>query len=354
MARRVLPPTVEPMTAADVRLRLRYNRTDQDVAITEWIAAARDAVERYVERGLLTQTWELSALPAGSPSASPARAAAAVVSGEATESHRDLFAHNVTTYRTARVPGALAVSFGASTAAVVDLPWAAPLQAVESVTDDAGVLDPTAYAVDASVEPARLYLFDGPTGVAVIRYRVGYGNAPADVPPVLRQTILALVEQYLPLPRRSAAAVRARRDARPGRRLSRPDARMSPPPLAAAAAVPLSPTLNPGALWHVGTVVGRALVDLPNGGQEEQDVEIVVDDPMAIHPLTGRERAESGGILSEATHRIRMHWIAGVKPAQKIVLQDSNEARERTFEIVSVLNVEERALVLDLTVVEKV
>jgi head-tail adaptor len=126
------------------------------------------------------------------------------------------------------------------------------------------------------------------------------------------------------------------------------------PPLAAAAAVPLSPTLNPGDLWHVGTIVGRAVVDLPNGGQEETDVEVVVDEPMGIHPLTGRERAESGGILSEATHRIRMHWIAGVRPAQQIRLTDANENRERVFEILAVLNVEERGLVLDLTVVEKV
>jgi head-tail adaptor len=129
---------------------------------------------------------------------------------------------------------------------------------------------------------------------------------------------------------------------------------MSPPPLAAAAAVPLSPTLDPGSLWHVGTIVGRGLVDLPNGGQEETDVEVVADEPMGIHPLTGRERAESGGILSEATHRIRLYWIAGVKPAQQVRMHDTAEDRDRTFEIVSVVNVEERGIVLDLTVVEKV
>ena len=119
-------------------------------------------------------------------------------------------------------------------------------------------------------------------------------------------------------------------------------------------AVPLSPVLDPGSLWHVGTVVGRQTVDLPNGGQEDQDVAIVTDEPMSIDPLTGRERAESGGILSEATHRIRFHWVAGIRPAQKITVHDDLEDRDRTFEILSVLNIEERGWLLELTVVEKV
>jgi len=123
---------------------------------------------------------------------------------------------------------------------------------------------------------------------------------------------------------------------------------------AAAAPIPLSPVLDPGSLWHVGTVVGRALVDLPNGGQEETDVDVVVDEPMSIDPLTARERAESGGILSEATHLIRFHWVAGIRPAQQIRFHDTNEDRDRVFEIVSVLNTAERGWLLELTVVEKV
>jgi hypothetical protein len=197
MARRVLPPTVEPWTVADARLRLRYNRTDQDAAITDWIAAARDAVERYVERGLLTQTWELQAVVgAAVPAPAGSVAALAVAALESTESHVGLFARNVTTVRTPRIPGVGRATAASATGVVVDLPWAAPLQAVESVTDDDGVVPPETYAVDTTVEPARLFLDAAPTGVAVIRYRVGYGDAGADVPPILRQTILALVEQY--------------------------------------------------------------------------------------------------------------------------------------------------------------
>jgi head-tail adaptor len=117
---------------------------------------------------------------------------------------------------------------------------------------------------------------------------------------------------------------------------------------------PLAPILDPGSLWHVGTVIGKQLVDLPNGGQEWTDVPIVTDEPMSVEPLTGRERAEAGGIVSEATHRLRLHWVAGVRPAQRVTVADPYEGRTRTFEILSVLNIDERAWVLELVVVEKV
>jgi hypothetical protein len=114
------------------------------------------------------------------------------------------------------------------------------------------------------------------------------------------------------------------------------------------------PMLDPGSLWHVGTIVGRATVDLPNGGQEVTDVDIVVDEPMSIAPLSARERAEAGGIMSEATHVVRFYWVAGVRASQSIRVRDPYEDRDRTFEIIAVLNPEERALLLDVHVVEKV
>lgn len=118
--------------------------------------------------------------------------------------------------------------------------------------------------------------------------------------------------------------------------------------------LPLSPVLDPGSLFHVGTIVGQGVVDLPNGGQEVSDVILVADEPMSIDPLSGRERTESGGILSEATHRIRLYWVAGVRPTQQVRMHDDNENRDRVFEILSVMNEQERGFVLDLVVVEKV
>lgn len=192
MAVRVLPPTVEPLTAAEVKLRLRYPRADQDAAIDEWIRAARDMVERYVERGLITQTWRLSI--GRTLAARGVSARYAVVGVEATDSHLDWFTHNLTAVRAPR-----SVVGDAPTWGYVDLPWAAPVQAVESVTDgDGATVDPIRYALDDTVEPARLWWLDGvaPSGVVSIVYRVGYGDAADDVPSALRQTVFALVAQY--------------------------------------------------------------------------------------------------------------------------------------------------------------
>ena len=192
MALLVVPPTVEPMTAADVRLRLKYPRTDQDVAIAEWIQSARNTVERYVERGLMTQTWEIRVHVCG---ASASGSVAALVGGESTESHVDRFTHNLTTYRSPRL-GTLQVS--SEWRPSVDLVWAAPLQSIVSVTDDTGVVPPASYVVDNTVEPARLYFLDParPSGATVIRYVVGYGDTPETIPPTLRQVVFALVQQY--------------------------------------------------------------------------------------------------------------------------------------------------------------
>jgi len=186
----VTPPTVEPMTAADVRLRLKYPRVDQDAAIDEWIKAARGMVERHVERGLLTQTWRLSI---GRLMGGLAASAGAFVGGDASDSHLDWFTHNLTAFRAPR-----AVVGDAPTWGFTDLPWAAPVQAIESVTDDEGLVDPTAYALDDTVEPARLWFLSGsrPAGVTTIVYRIGYGDTAELVPSALRQAVFALVQQF--------------------------------------------------------------------------------------------------------------------------------------------------------------
>lgn len=120
------------------------------------------------------------------------------------------------------------------------------------------------------------------------------------------------------------------------------------------AAPPFSPVLNPAGLWHVATITARQLVDLPNGGQDETDVPVVVDEPVSINPISANERAVPGGILATATHRIHLYWVKGIEPAQKVVFVDPMEEKTRTFEILSVISPEERAWLLELICVEKV
>ena len=56
--RRTVLPTVEPLSLAEAKAYLRVTEADQDVEIAALLAAARARAEGYLERALLTQTWE--------------------------------------------------------------------------------------------------------------------------------------------------------------------------------------------------------------------------------------------------------------------------------------------------------
>ena len=56
----------------------------------------------------------------------------------------------------------------------------------------------------------------------------------------------------------------------------------------------------------------------------------------SVEPLIGREYLAAKQVSAEVTHKIRMRYMPGVLPTMTIVWGD------REFEIVSVLNVEER------------
>lgn len=54
----VTAPTVEPVSLADAKLHLRVTSTDDDALITALIGAAREYVETFTHRALITQTWD--------------------------------------------------------------------------------------------------------------------------------------------------------------------------------------------------------------------------------------------------------------------------------------------------------
>jgi uncharacterized phiE125 gp8 family phage protein len=51
-------PTSEPVTLTQVKAQLRITGTSEDTRLTELIAIARELVEAYTHRALITQTWE--------------------------------------------------------------------------------------------------------------------------------------------------------------------------------------------------------------------------------------------------------------------------------------------------------
>jgi uncharacterized phiE125 gp8 family phage protein len=54
----ITPPAVEPILLADAKLHLRVTESTYDAVITRLIASAREYVEQYTGRALITQTWE--------------------------------------------------------------------------------------------------------------------------------------------------------------------------------------------------------------------------------------------------------------------------------------------------------
>ena len=154
----ITPPATEPLTLEDAKLHLREDGTAQDALITSLIKAAREHVEGFLGRALVTQTWDLTL--DGFPS-----------SGEV----------------------------------LIPRP---PLVSVTSVKylDAAGVqqtMTASDYVVDVAQQPGRVFLAYGanwPTiqtrqNAVVIRFVAGYGAA-ASVPESIKAAVKLLVGHW--------------------------------------------------------------------------------------------------------------------------------------------------------------
>lgn len=57
---RITGPAVEPISVDQAKLFLRETNTDEDTYIATLISVARETVEEFTRRALLTQTWKLT------------------------------------------------------------------------------------------------------------------------------------------------------------------------------------------------------------------------------------------------------------------------------------------------------
>jgi len=152
------PPAIEPVTLDDVKLFLRIEHDDDDDVLAALIAAARVHVEAQTRRALITQTWRLTrdVWPAGGvlpilPVPLQEVTAVAVYRADGTMQTIDVDNFHVDTVS---APAILAFERGALPA------------------------------------PGRL------AGGIEIDIEVGYGDAAADVPAPLRQSIRLLVAHW--------------------------------------------------------------------------------------------------------------------------------------------------------------
>ena len=168
------PPAVEPVTLAEARLHLRIDTVDDDAIIEELTTAAREWVEDFLGRSLITQQLEqaLDDWPRQPSSRGTLLASA---------------------------PSHLGLDEGP-----INL-WRGPVQSVQSVTytlEDGTdvVLDDSTYDVDTYLD--RILLAPDtswPSDVLrrgsaiVVRYTAGYGTTPASVPRMYRACIKLLL-----------------------------------------------------------------------------------------------------------------------------------------------------------------
>jgi SPP1 family predicted phage head-tail adaptor len=67
-----------------------------------------------------------------------------------------------------------------------------------------------------------------------------------------------------------------------------------------------------------------------------------------VEPLAGRELFQARQLHADVTHRITMRYVAGITPKHRI------SCGEREFDILSILNLAERNLILEILVKERV
>ena len=157
----ITPPVLEPVTLDEAKAWLKLESPDDDNVVMRLIAAARQMVERYTRRALLTQTWRLS------------------------YSQRSLQPSLV-------------------------LPMAPACQiisrSVQSETGSQGPIDLSGVWLDVGSEPPRLvfqkpYLanqclpFSSQSVTVTFDIRFGYGDQPSTVPEALKQAVLVFVAQ---------------------------------------------------------------------------------------------------------------------------------------------------------------
>jgi len=112
--------------------------------------------------------------------------------------------------------------------------------------------------------------------------------------------------------------------------------------------------MRPGALDKLVSIVGDVEVDDGAGGTTSTPAPVLELEPAAIAQLTAEERLRGGVQAAEATHRVTLWYRPTVNVGHRVVYADPHAGRVRTFEIVTVRNVDERGVELELEAVERV
>jgi uncharacterized phiE125 gp8 family phage protein len=169
----VTPPATEPVDIDLIKKHCRVDSDYDDDLLTGYALVARQLVENWLDRALITQELLFSMTSSPPPTASPL------------------------------VPQSLIV-FPLNWPPVIRKPIAiprAPCQSVKSVmwgqVDDMGPADPDDYTLNLMVDPAQIMLKAPlvpmiPAMALQVDYIAGYGDDPDDVPFLIKHGILMI------------------------------------------------------------------------------------------------------------------------------------------------------------------
>ena len=100
-----------------------------------------------------------------------------------------------------------------------------------------------------------------------------------------------------------------------------------------------------GDLRHLITIKTVTKVADGMGGYTETEADFLTC-RAAIWPVSAKEELQSDQVEMKVSHRIRIDWQSGVLPSMMIYFGT------RKFEIISVINIDERNIILDLLAIE--
>ena len=151
------PPSVEPVSLEEAKNYLKVETADDDTLISSLIKSARELIERYLRKALITQTWEMVLDDGGSM-------------------------------------------------VVIPRPPLQSVTSIKTIAEDGTetVEDPEKYIVELGYDsPGRVMLKSGQTwsihrGFAsfIVEFIAGYGDQASDVPEIIRQAILQLTAYF--------------------------------------------------------------------------------------------------------------------------------------------------------------
>jgi hypothetical protein len=179
----VTAPAAEPVTLNEVKAYLRIDGSDEDTMLTTFISVARQSIEDYLNRKMITQTWDLWLDNFGSELMFDSLIPDGVTDGKLSEYLK------------------------------VDRAIDIPIYPLQSVTylktyDDAGTdttMSSGDYIVDVYTEPGRLALKNDtswpstylrPVNGIQIRFVCGYGASGSAVPYPLKHAILEMCGKF--------------------------------------------------------------------------------------------------------------------------------------------------------------